>query len=374
MTIMRFVDSAPVSGIRRTADGYAVAEVPVARTGTQVYAGYEVGRPDMPRAVGYRPPEAVFADSFLASIAHRPVTDDHPKEAVTSKNWRDLAHGYTGDTIRKDEANGLIYVPLMLADEDAIQRVERNEKREVSCGYTCDIEWTAGTTPEGEKYDFVQRPSTLNHVALVLRGRAGSSCRVGDSWQPINDEKEPIVGVKTITHDGVPIEVTDAAEAVINKLKAQLVDAGEKLADEESAHIATKAVIATKDGEIAALTQKVADGAITPAKLAEMVTARSALVAKAKAIHDADYTADDDSAIMRKAVEAKMGDAGKALNDGAIAGAFAVLSNSAPVTDAFRKTVADGVKPAEKFDPAADREKRKQSLGDAWMKPYGQKD
>ena len=375
MTVMKFVDAAPVSGIRRTADGYAVAEVPVARTGIQDYAGHEVGRPDLPRVRMYRPPEAVFDEGFLKTIPHKPVTDSHPAEQVNSKNWRSLSYGYVGSEVRAARDEGIIYVPLMLADEAAIQRVENGSKREVSCGYTCDVEWSEGVTPEGEKYDAICRPSALNHIALVLRGRAGSSFRVGDSWQPINEEKEPLVGVKTITHDGVPIEVTDAAEAVINKLKAELATAGEKLADAESETIAERGKVEARDGEIAVLKKQVEDAAVTPAKLAEMVTARSALIAQAKAIHDADYANDADAAIMRKAVEAKMGEAGKALNDGAIAGAFAALSNSAPVTDAFRQTVADGVKAPERFDANAERDKRKAALNDAWNKPYaGQKD
>ena len=363
------------SAIRyRPSDGAAIAEVPVARTGIQEYAGWEVGRNDLSRVSVYRPPETVFDDDYIASMAHRPITDDHPPEAVTTDNWKKYAHGHTGETVRKDEANGLVYVPMMISDQGLIDKL-KSGKREVSCGYSCELVWEDGVTPDGAPYQAKQTGAMINHIAVVKSGRAGSMCRFGDSWAEFNDEKEPLVGVKTITHDGVPIEVTDAAEAVINKLKAELVAAGEKLADAQSETIAERGKVEARDGEIVVLKKQVEDAAVTPAKLAEMVTARSALIAQAKAIHDADYANDADAAIMRKAVEAKMGEAGKALNDGAIAGAFAALSNSAPVTDAFRQTVADGVKAPERFDANAERDKRKAALNDAWNKPYaGQKD
>lgn len=367
------------SAIRyRPSDGAAIAEVPVARTGIQEYAGWEVGRNDLSRVSVYRPPETVFDDDYIASMAHRPITDDHPPEAVTTDNWKKYAHGHTGETVRKDEANGLVYVPMMISDQGLIDKL-KSGKREVSCGYSCELVWEDGVTPDGAPYQAKQTGAMINHIAVVKSGRAGSMCRFGDSWAEFNDEKEPSVATKTIkiagVADGMPFEATDAAEAVITRLVEQRDEALEKLADAESETIAERSKVEARDGEIAVLKQSLADAAVTPAKLAEMVTARSALIAQAKAIHDADYANDADAAIMRKAVEAKMGEAGKTLNDGAIAGAFAALSNSAPVTDAFRQTVADGVKAPERFDANAERDKRKAALNDAWNKPYaGQKD
>lgn len=343
--ILRFIDKAPVSGIRRTDDGYAVAEVPVARTGLQDYAGWEVGRPDLPRVTVYRPPETVFADSYLASMAHKPVTNDHPSEAVTADNWDGLAKGWTGETIRKDEANGLVYVPMMLADAKLIDAVESG-KREVSCGYTCELEWVDGVTPDGAPFQAIQKNARINHVAVVKRGRAGSACRIGDSWAEFND-KEPVVALKTITFDGLPVEVTDAAEAVINKLTAARDALASELRDAQASEATATEALATRDGEIAALKQQLADATVTPEKLKAMVDARAKLIADAKAIDpDADEN-DSDADMKRKAVMKKMGHAADALSDAAIDGAFAAYAATAPsqpVTDAFRAVVADGVK------------------------------
>lgn len=350
---LRFIDSAPVTGIRTTADGYKVAEVPVARTGLQDYAGWEVGKPDMPVVRMYRPPEAVFADGYLRTIPHKPVTDDHPKEGVTAANWRKYSAGYTGESIRKDEANGLIYVPMLFADQDVIDKLEAG-KREVSCGYTCDVEWTPGTTPDGQAYDAIQRPSALNHIALVSRGRAGSSCRVGDNWQPINDDnKEPSVATKTVkiegVADGLPFEVTDAAEAVINRLvsardalKSELADATKEIGDNKAAH---DAAIVAKDAEIVKLKAELADAAITPEKLRDAAKSYADTMAKAKALGAAVTDSTSEADAMKAVVDAKMSDKAKGYTADQVALAFNVLAADVKVetTDAFREVIKGGV-------------------------------
>ena len=346
---MNFIDRATISdaSIRTTADGYVVAEVPVARTGIQDYAGYEVGKPEMRSVRVYRPADEVFSDTALASMAHKPVTDDHPSEAVTPDTWRRDARGWTGETIRKDEAAGRVYVPMLFADAGAIEQLNRG-KREVSCGYSCELDWTAGVTNDGQAYDAIQRAIRINHIALVSRGRAGHTCRVGDNWQPIDDNKEPVVATKTITFDGLPVEVTDAAEAVIRKLEG----ARDALNTELKAAVADTATLSDEkgklEGEVLALKAQLADAQVTPDKLAKLVADRAALIDMAKKIApDEEFDADDENMIKAKAVKKKMGD--KAPTDPAqIAGAFeafaATVGDAKPmVNDTFRATVIDGV-------------------------------
>ena len=343
---MNFIDRAEISDgtLRKTSDGYVVAEVPVARTGVQDYAGREVGKPDMARVRVYRPAEEVFADAHLISIAHRPVTNDHPSEAVTPATWKRDSVGFMGGEIRKDEAAGLIHVPLLFADAAAISDLERG-KREVSMGYTCDLDWTAGVTADGESFDAVQRNIRANHCALVNKGRAGYSCRVGDNWTPIDDTlKEPSVAVKTITHDGVPVEVTDAAEAIINKLITARDALKSELTDAQAAEAKAVEAIEAKDGEITVLNKQLADAVVTPEKLAKLVADRSKLIADAKSVDPEADENDSDADMKRKAVKKKVGDSADTMSDAAIDGAFAVLVNSTPTTDAFRETVKDGVK------------------------------
>jgi hypothetical protein len=232
---MQFTDTVTVAGTRRRDDGYLVADARIARTGIQNYLGWEVGKPDMDQVRVYRPGSEVFSDETLRSAAHRPVSNDHPDEHVASKNWRDYAVGQSGDEVTGEGI--FIRVPLMVSDESAISDIEAG-KQELSAGYTCDLDFTAGTTPSGEAYDAIQKNIRLNHVAIVHRGRAGSQVRIGDAsaWgaAPItNDqrpEKEKIMTLKTVTVDGVPVEVTDQGVTVIGTLQSRLADANTNLA------------------------------------------------------------------------------------------------------------------------------------------------
>ncbi|WP_139812758.1 DUF2213 domain-containing protein, partial [Ensifer aridi] len=179
---MKFTDLAPIAGTRRTADGYLVADVRTARTGVQLYAGHEVGKAEMQVVKVYRPEDQVFDKASLGSYAHKPVTNDHPAEAVTADNWKALSVGSVGDEVARD--GEFVRVPLIVMDAAAIKAIDEG-KRELSAGYTCDLAWEPGTTPEGEKYDAIQKDIRINHVAIVQRGRAGSEARIGDgvrSW------------------------------------------------------------------------------------------------------------------------------------------------------------------------------------------------
>lgn len=177
MTIA-LADRATISGTHRTADGYLAADARIARTGIQIYSGREVGRPDLAVVRVYRSPEEVFAKDAMTSAAHRPMTLDHPAQHVDATRWKGIAVGWTGDAVTRDGET--IRVPMMVADAAAIADIEAG-KRELSCGYSCDLDWTPGTTPEGEAYDARQIGIRVNHVAIVQKGRAGSACRIGDN-------------------------------------------------------------------------------------------------------------------------------------------------------------------------------------------------
>src|SRR5690606_34291631 len=174
---MQFTDAVTVAGTRRRDDGSLLADARIARTGVQIYAGSEVGKPDMAAVRVYRPGAEVFSEDTLKSAAHRPVTNDHPAELVTADNWKQHAVGQTGDEITGEGI--FIRVPLMVSDGATIADIE-NGKRELSAGYTCDLDWTAGKTPSGDEYDAIQKNIRINHVAIVRRGRAGSQVRIGD--------------------------------------------------------------------------------------------------------------------------------------------------------------------------------------------------
>ncbi|MFN3833399.1 MAG: DUF2213 domain-containing protein [Allorhizobium sp.] len=346
---MQFVDAAKIAGTRLTSDGYLVAEVRTARTGIQDYAGYEVGKAVMPVVKVYRPPEQVFSKDSLGSYAHKPITNDHPSEAVTADNWRSLAVGQIGDEIARD--GDYVRIPLVLMDADTIKQVQ-DGKRELSAGYVCSLDWTAGKTPEGEAYDAIQKDIRINHVAIVDRGRAGSQARIGDGakWgiAPISDaiqkEVKPMT-LKTVTVDGIPVEVTDQGAVVISTLQTRLSAADKKLSDAEAAH---KAALTAKDEEIGTLKadlKKAQDAALKPEDVDRLVADRAALVETIKAIDSKIEIKGSDAELRRAAVKSRLGDEMvKDASDAEVSGMFKAIAKDMKQADPFRDAMKGGVK------------------------------
>lgn len=351
---MQFTDAVAVSGTRRTADGFLVAEARSVRTGIQLYTGAEVGKPEMPVVRVYRPADQVFADASLQSFTHAPVTMDHPAEPVTADNWRSLAVGEVSTAAKKD--GEWVHLPLILKDAGAISAVESG-KRELSAGYTCELVWGDGVAPDGQAYDAQQQNIKINHLAIVDRARAGSKARIGDAaseqWgaAPITDiqpVKEKIMNLKTVTVDGIPVEVTDQGATVIATLQQRLADATNKMSTADAAHLAALAAkdadLAKKDAEIDSLKAKV----LSDADLDKRVQARADLVATAKAIaKDVKTEGLSDAAIRKAVVAAKLGDAVVADKaDAYIDARFDILAEDAKKdvsADPFRQVAKDGL-------------------------------
>ena len=363
---MQFTDLAVVAGTRRRDDGYLVADARIARTGIQTYLGIEVGQPDKATVRVYRPGAEVFSDATLKSAAHRPVTNDHPPELVNSTNWKDFAVGQTGDEVTGEAI--FIRVPLMVSDEAAIKDIEAG-KRELSAGYTCDLDFTPGQTPSGEAYDAIQKNIRLNHVAIVQRGRAGSKVRIGDGaaqWgaAPISDanpDKEPTMTLKTVTVDGIPIEVTDQGATVIATLQQRIADAATKATETATSHAAALAAkdkdIATRDAQIDDLKKKIVDGAA----LDKLVASRADLVNKAKVLaKDVKTDGLTDAEIKRAVVVAVVGDSAKDKAEAYIDARFEILVEDAQKkagkdADPFAAALQDGIQsnsPATKIGDA----------------------
>lgn len=311
---MQFADAVTLGEPRLTRDGYLVTDAKIARTGIQVYAGAECGRPDMAAVRVYRPETEVFSTDAMASFAHRPVTNDHPAESVSASNWKQHSVGMTGGEVARDGA--FVRVPMVVMDQAAIADVQAG-KRELSCGYTCDLKWEPGTSPDGQAYDAIQTNIRGNHLAIVSAGRAGKDCRIGD--RALDDRGDRQMPLKTIIVDGLPVETTDAGEAAITKLRGLLDTSAKALETANAEHakaIAAKdADLAKKDAEIADLKGKVLEGAALDA----VVTERAEVVAKAKAL-DANVVTDGKSNIEIK--RAILGDAAKDKSDAYVEAAF----------------------------------------------------
>jgi len=176
---MILFDTFALDGVRRTADGYLAAFARVARTGIQEYKGSELGRPDLGVVRVYRPPEEVFHSDALKSFAHRPVTLKHPRVPVTAKNWKRYAGGQTGEAVVRD--GEFVRVPMVMMDQQLIDAYEKDGVKELSMGYSTDLQWRTGMTDAGEPYDAVQTAIRGNHLAVVPLARGGDKLRIGDT-------------------------------------------------------------------------------------------------------------------------------------------------------------------------------------------------
>jgi uncharacterized protein len=360
---MYLSDTLTLDAPKRTKDGFLATRAKAARAGIYDYSALEVGGLDRGFKAGdivkvYRPAEEVFAADSVASFLAKPVTNDHPSVPVTADNWKQHARGVNMGALRDGE---YLAFDLVIMDAALIADIDAG-KRELSNGYSCVLDWAAGTSPDGQAYDAVQRNIRGNHIAVVDKGRAGSACKINDNkdsnggnlFMPCDANPLAISGLSTgeikmkITLDGVSVTLTDANEvqAAFDKIKA---DAVANATAAQTALDAEKAKVATLTAEKTALEAKVtANDAVD---LDKLVADRVALVAKAKALK-ADLVTDGKSAddIRKEIVTANLGDAAKDFDAAQIAAAFAVISKDAKpegekvvhIDASVKATVADG--------------------------------
>lgn len=317
-------------GARITRDGYLVAEALVARANNiQTYRAAELGLNDRePDAVVriFRPEEEVFARDALSSLAHRPITINHPAGDVGAENWKRLAVGDTGDEIIRDGER--IRVPIKVMDSEAIDSI-RTSHREFSLGYNLTLDMTPGEHA-GQAYDGVARSIRYNHLAAVRAARGGPELRIVDE-RPDPKEK----AVKKIVLDGLQVDLTDAdaVTAAIEKLQGQ-AKAADEAKDKALADVAALTTDkATLEAKVATLEKQVADAAITPAKLRDAAKAYAVVVGKAKALGVQIADDMDEPAIMKAVVSAKLGDVAKDWTDDQIAVSFATLAKDVKAGD-----------------------------------------
>lgn len=218
------VDFAATANMSWTPEGFLMCRnVPLARTGTQIYLGNEVPVEPGPdgTVVVERLPEEVFRPETIASFHGKPFTDNHPYEDVTPENYLRYFAGVILNPRRGegDLSNYLLGDVLVYSKPvaDAILA----GKRQVSCGYDADYERVQAGYG-------LQRNILGNHVSLVDAGRCGPSCAILDQrtvdmatekkgWfdkaiQPLLDK----------VRGAVKVSDSGEAEAAIAALQAEL--------------------------------------------------------------------------------------------------------------------------------------------------------
>lgn len=324
---------------KRTRDGYLAVRAKAARTGVYDYAGSEVdpenkhGLRDTAIVKVLRDADTVFDPKSAHSFIGKPITDNHPTEPVTSTNWKDHARGTVMGA--KWEEGGYLAFDLLLTDADAIAKVDAG-KRELSNGYSTDLQFGDFTAPDGTKCQARQTSIVGNHVALVDRGRAGSECAIKDRFAVCDALPSAILDSltkdtympKIVLVDGLSVDVAnaDTAEATIRTLITARDAANTKVSDLETQVATLTTEGATKDAKITTLEQQVKDAKPTAAQLRD--AGKSLLLAadKAKALGVTVSDEMDEAAIMAATVTKCMGDAAKDWSVDQIAASFAVLT------------------------------------------------
>lgn len=161
-----------------------VRKAHISKAGVNPYRGDEIPgwqelglEPDKVYAM-LRPPEELrkAADTFNGIQLLR---DHVPVDAEDHR-----PHDVVGATGTEAEFNDpYLDNSLHVWTRDAIDGIEDDSKRQLSCGYHYRAEMTPGEF-RGTRYDGVMRDICGNHVALVEQGRAGPDVIVGDSALP----------------------------------------------------------------------------------------------------------------------------------------------------------------------------------------------
>ncbi len=181
-----------------TPEGYLVVPATISRPGTQLYKGIELVacedqlpghiRPNDPVNV-YRPPSEVFKQESVDSFKNIAVTNNHPPEFLNSKNYKEFSVGIVLSDVMNDEKH--VQGTIKVTDYETINEI-KDGKVDISAGYHSNIYFEEGETPEGEPYQAVQRDISGNHVAIVMRGRAGSEVKLADGLDDPSKQTERI--------------------------------------------------------------------------------------------------------------------------------------------------------------------------------------
>lgn len=226
-------------------NGFLVDRPIVARIGLQIYQTPYGERRE------FRPASEVFKADSLETFSGKPVTIGHV--TVTPENAKQVVVGAcAGAGIQKGIG---VEVPLSIYDKSAIQSAKNKRTPELSVGYTSiDIDEAGyGCNETGEyifikdmkadelppegwvKFDALQTNITVNHIALVFKGRAGIAKLNLDSEQEFpyhddetNNKEDHLMTVKIKLDGAVEFDVPKEVATHVEKLKADAEEAAEK--------------------------------------------------------------------------------------------------------------------------------------------------
>lgn len=250
-------DTAPIGKVvEDSSTGFLhVKDVPIARVGVFPYQKAD-GSIEMEAKL----PDDLLADTAIDSANNKAITDNHPTELVNRDNFSQYGKGITANNAHTD--GNRIKVDMSITDPTLIQEI-KDGKQELSIGFVTELVPQSGEY-QGVKYDSVQRNIQINHVAVVDRGRAGSSIRITGDSAIMTDKEGGSTNMDTtqVMLDGanITVAVSDAdtvtssnnslaslktqlaaAQAQVKDLQAKIEKAGGDVADSKKSADENKA-------------------------------------------------------------------------------------------------------------------------------------
>ena len=204
----------PKSSRKLTPEGLLRSGAVLTRAGDFDYTRKELGLEGDGTITITRTMESLRHPDTLKSLRGAPITLGHPPEGVTPENWKkEVVGAIAGDPAM--DSNTIIG-DVLIGDKEALKRLD-DGIAELSIGYDFVM---------GSDYATIGA-LRVNHVALVERGRAGSSVRVLDSLDN-NDPDKSLEGddEMPMTKQEMMDAMKDAANAALDAaMKRQKMDA-----------------------------------------------------------------------------------------------------------------------------------------------------
>lgn len=305
-TVKRF-DLRQVGKAVKTDAGFLKCPVSATRVGVFKYL-----KPDGSVFRELRLPEEVFNQVSMDTLGGIPVTNRHPSKLVDSNSAKKHMVGFTSDFVQKRD-DKFLDTFVTITDAATIKEIETRGMREVSCGYSCELEFTPGVF-DGEHYDAIQRNIRYNHLAIVEKGRAGDKVRLHlDSESAILNDTELDLELRTDNRQsegGSMAKIKlggaeyDVDSGVAQAMDSALKDAEKKGYDTAATEMSKKKMDSeaelqkkldtaqAKADELEAKNKKLEGEKMDSAKIQELVKSRTELIAKATPLVKADTKLD----------------------------------------------------------------------------------
>lgn len=264
----------------RTYDQNGFFEVkanPLSRIGVFPYLGKQLGLEgdDAGKIFQvYRPAEELGHPDCVNSFRLLPFVDDHTMLGPDAMAAEEKGvHGVIGDEVFYKD--GWLYGNIRVFS-NALSKLLAAGKREISAGYRCVYEMTAGVF-NGVPYDAIQRTIRGNHLALVKEGRMGPAVAVMDSFTFTFDAKDAYIMADKDPKDAgaKPAMTLEEVVQTLGELAPQVAAMNAAMAKLSAAPVDKPAVVDEKkpEGGMPAGGEKPVDAAVIAADATKAATA-----------------------------------------------------------------------------------------------------